>query len=101
MKDYKTFEDLKFEPRKEFGAIGDYSSYQAIIEFDNGYGASVLLGTLFYSNGVDTYEIACLRRDNLCYPEGTSFEDDVLGYRTKEEITELMKEIQDFPTTKE
>ena len=101
MKDYKTFDDLKFEQRKDFLSFGDERAYQAVIEFENGYGVSVLLGTLFYSNGVDTYEIACIKNDHCVYPKGSSFEYDVIGYRTKDEITELMKEIQELPINKE
>ena len=94
MKDYKTFDDLVFEPH----AIG--SGTHAILEFSNGYAVSVICGEIFYSNGIDTYEIACLKDGYCFYPNGTSFEDDVCGYRTKDEITELMKEIQDLPSLK-
>ena len=92
MKQYKTFEDLVFKPHPRL-----HSGLQATLEFDNGYGASVLIGDLFYSDGAFTYEIACMKDGSCAYPKGSSFEDDVLGYRGPEEITELLKEIQDLP----
>lgn len=58
------------------------NQYSARIEFDNGYFISVKLGTMFHSNGVDTYEVY----SNL---DRTS-----LDYLTSEEITEYMIKIQ-------
>ena len=97
--EYKTFNDLEFKAHPNFPR----NAKQASIFFPNDYGASVVIGSMLYSNGVDTYEIACLHKDDknpmgwtLVYPENTSFEYDVRGYCTKEEITKLMKEIQDY-----
>lgn len=67
---YKIFEDLVFE-KHDFHKLADamgesYPSYkesktcyQAKIDFENGLHCSVVIGTPFYSNGVDTYEV-CL-----------------------------------------
>lgn len=85
----KTFEDLKFKPHG--WAIG---AKHAVLHFNNGYGCSVLLGEDFYSNGIDTYELAVLYNDLLCYD--TSITDDVLGYLTKEEVTIVMRKIQEL-----
>lgn len=91
----KTFDDLEF--REHHIATGlksinhlmhkdIYSKYkdakQAIIKFDNEKVLSVLLGEMFYSNGIDTYEAMDLS------------EDEPKGYLTKEEVTEYMKELQ-------
>ena len=66
------------------------------MQFDNGYGISVLLGGYgIYSNGIDTYEVAILYDDELCYDSGLC--DDILGYQTESEITELMAKIQSLP----
>lgn len=51
----KTFKNLVFESH------GSGFGQQAILEFDNGYGVSVLFGDKFYSNGIDTYELAVLK----------------------------------------
>ena len=36
-------------------------SKQAKMDFENGYGISVLFGSMFYSNGIDTYEVGILK----------------------------------------
>ena len=83
----KTFKDLDFKERDD-GLSGTYAQ----ITFDNGYGASVLLGDAFYSNGVDTYELAVLNNGNLDY--STSITTDVLGGQTEQEVNEALKQIQ-------
>lgn len=68
------------------------------MDFENGFGVSVLFGDVWYSDGITTYEVGIVRHGNLCYntsinPDG----DAVLGYRTKEEVTEIMRKVQEFP----
>lgn len=89
----KTFNDLVFGQHIN-PSIDDVT--QARMQFDNGYGISVLLGGEgIYSNGFDTYEVAILYNDELCYDSGLC--DDVLGHQTESEITELMEKIQQLP----
>lgn len=90
----KTFEDLEFEPHitdKE-GMVAFKGHKHAKLEFDNGYGVSVLFGGMFYSNGIDTYELAMLKGNKLHYCDVV--DNDVLGYLRDDEVTEKMKEIQ-------
>lgn len=88
----KDFKDLQFS--SHFAGTGQQSQ----LFFKNGYGVSVVFGSLFYSNGVDTYEIAVTKGNkkewNLCYT--THVTDDVIGYQTKEEISEIMKKVQEL-----
>ena len=69
MESIKTFKDLKFEMHpilldaksqdtKEMFA----NSKHAVMEFENGYGVSVIFGEQFYSNGIDTYEGCNIKR---------------------------------------
>lgn len=95
-KEYLTFDNLCFSTHLDFK-----DGKHAKILFNNGYGVSVLFGKRFYSDGISTYEVACIKNDYIVYPENTSFEHDVVGYVTKEEVTKLMKEIQDLPKVKE
>ena len=90
----KTFDDLIFEPHEisKCGIDCYQNCKQAVLNFDNRYGVSVLVGTSFYSNGVDTYELAVLLDDELCYP--SEIGNDVLGNITKEEVTEAMIKVQ-------
>lgn len=85
----KTFEDLEFK-KQHYPFLG--TKEQAILNFDNGYGVSVLFGESFYSDGYNTYEMAILKDGNICYDSGIT--EDVLGYITKNEITEYMIKIQ-------
>jgi len=75
---YFTFEDLKFYPhRNGLGGV------QAIMEFDNGHRISVVGGSFgLYGNGTDTFEI------------WRSYDSDVKGYLSKEEVTEEMIDLQ-------
>lgn len=83
MKDVKrkySFSDIEFKPYfteeevnfiKKVRLMSDADkSMQGVVEFENGYGISVLLGRPFLSNGKDTYEVAVtydghiINRDN-------------------------------------
>lgn len=56
---------------------------QATVTFDNGYFLSVIIGKMFYSNGLDTFEAYCSKYDN-----------DPRGYLSQEEVSKYMIEIQ-------
>ena len=90
----KTFNDLKFIEHDMAQAFGK-PAWHAKLKFSNGFEVSVLCGEMFYSNGVDTYELAMLHNDCLCYTEIT--DGDVLGYLSEEEVTKIMKKIQELP----
>jgi hypothetical protein len=56
--------------------------------FENGYGVSVLFGSCFYSNGKDTYEVAVLFDGSI-----TDITDDVMGYLSEYEVSEVMSKV--------
>lgn len=85
----KTFKDLVFRPHG-YSPTGQ----RARIYFRNGYGASVLFGRDFYSDGITTYELAVLKDGDICYD--TPITDDVLGYLTEKEVTETLIKIQNL-----
>lgn len=86
----KTFEDLEF---KLHGWAPD--SFHAVLNFDNNYGVSVLFGDTFYSNtALSTYEVGILYKNFLCYT--IPLTDDVIGYCTESEVTEIMKKVQEL-----
>lgn len=82
----KTFEDLEFKPHP---VPGNTRAYMA---FENDYGISVLFGKDFYLNGIDTYEVAVWYKDEITYD--TDITDDVIPRITKDEVFEIMKQIQ-------
>ena len=86
------FKDLEFKAHL-FDEI-DPTAIQAIINFDNGYGVSVVRGKYFFYCNDNTYEVAILKDGNLCYD--TPIASDVLGYQTKDQITKIMKELQTY-----
>lgn len=96
----KTFEDLVFKPHilaKEAKEIRDdrpevwkqvpslHTNIDALHAkmILNGKELSVIFGEMFYSNGVDTYEAWNQTDDN-----------EPRGYLTKDEVTQMMKEMQ-------
>lgn len=90
----RTFKDLKFEQHSiAKSGLKQYASCkQAIEKFNNGYEVSVLFGNAFYSNGIDTYELAILKDGNLCY--STDITNDVVGYIKEEEVSDIMIKVQ-------
>lgn len=97
-KEYKTFKDLEFKPWcHRLGIIipGFAGGIQAMLEFPNGYGVSVLNGEQFYCDE-NTYEVAVIKGDKVVYPEGICPDGDVLGWRTTKQVTEIMKKVQEL-----
>ncbi len=90
----KTFKDLEFGKHPIAGSNNEYfkSAKHAVMNFDNGYGISVVLGKFAYSNGIDTYEAAVLFKGELTY--NTHITNDVKGHLSEIEVTEMMEQIQ-------
>ena len=104
----KTFDDLVFKPhphavhlKETYGSQPNidpyieerFSGVQSRMEFPNGYEVSVLCGVQFYSNGHDTYEVGVFYRgmDTQFFPTGS-----VAGWKTRDEVTEIMKRVQEL-----
>jgi len=84
----KTFKDLEFKPHP----IGN--GLQATMNFDNDYGVSVVKFNGSYRFNKDLWEVAILYKDALTY--NTDITDDVLGYQTDQDVTDVMKKVQDL-----
>jgi hypothetical protein len=85
----KTFNDLEFKQDNERGLSA------AKVVFENGYGASVVIGEHTYGGRDGLYELAVLGKNGkLAYD--TPITDDVEGYLTQQEVTDLMKLIQEL-----
>jgi hypothetical protein len=84
----KTFNDLEFvEHPNHLGGV------QARIQFDNGYGASVVKTPYTYGGDKGLYELAVLDSEgNLTY--ATSVTNDVIGYLRPEDVTDVLAKIQ-------
>jgi len=83
----KTFNDLEFKQDMLRGLNA------ARIMFDNGYGASVVIGPYTYGGEDGLYELAVLDSNGkLTYD--TPVTDDVEGYLSEEQVTDLLIKIQ-------
>jgi hypothetical protein len=83
----KTFKDLEFKQHPSADGI------ISRIQFDNGYGASVVKTPHTYGGDKGLYELAVLDNEgNLTY--ATSVTDDVIGYLRPEDVTDVMAKIQ-------
>lgn len=86
----KTFEDLNFEYINDSPYL---TGKKSRMSFENGYGISVVSHTHSYGGKNGLYEIAVLdSNDEITYD--TSVTNDVIGYLTEEEVSELMAEVQ-------
>lgn len=88
----KTFKDLVFE-EYSISSLPQYKNAKQSKEtFENNYGVSVIFGSCFYSNGIDTYEVAILYNDEITY--NTNITDGVIGHLTEDEVSEIMIKVQ-------
>lgn len=84
----KTFKDLDFKPHPNH-----LSGVQAVIKFDNGYGASVVCTPYTYGGDRGLYELAVFGKNgHITYD--TPITDDVIGYLKEEEVTKILEQIQ-------
>ena len=84
----KQFKDLEFVKHPSH-----IEGVQARIQFDNGYGASVVKTPYTYGGDRGLYELAVLDSEgHLTY--ATSVTDDVIGYLRPEDVTDVMEKIQ-------
>jgi PII-like signaling protein len=85
----KTFKYLVFEDRPLIMGVASR------IQFDNGYGASVVKGPYTYGGKNGLYEMAILDSNgNLTYD--TPITNDVIGYLSEDEVTDYLKQIQEL-----
>ncbi len=99
------FKDIKFEPHQISVNLQDpwlsdpkyqdtqqmmHEAKQAIYKSDCGLEFSILFGSLFYSNGINTYEIWVANEDNRITLGERYDEPD--GYCTKKEIKKYIKD---------
>jgi hypothetical protein len=84
----KTFNDIEFKSNpmgEEFGIVSR-------TKFDNGYEVSVVKSEYTYGGKDGLYELAVFKNGEICYD--TPITDDVIGYLTTQEVTDIMEQIQ-------
>ena len=91
-KQMKTFKDLTFKEHHL-----DSKGKKAEMYFPNGYGISVvrfkigMLASCTSSDNTD-WEVAVLKENEIYYT--SEITDDVIGFQSNKEVTEIMKKIQ-------
>lgn len=85
-----TFDSLEFRDKPDASR-----GIQAILDFDNGYSASVIKGPYTYGGDEGLYELAVLHGGSIVYD--TPVTNDVEGYLTPEKVTELLQQIEALP----
>lgn len=83
------FKDLEFKKLKRFIGV------QAVVMFENGYGASVVRHQYSYGYEAGLYELAVLNGKG-CITYDTPITDDVCGYLTENEVSSILKQIQEL-----
>jgi len=68
-----------------------------IYEFENGYGASIICHQYSYGGNEGLLELAVLKDGDLCFD--TPVTDDVVGYLTTEQATDILEEIKSLPSS--
>lgn len=89
----KSFDTLVFKSHP-----GLFSTIQAIEFFPNGYGISVINSHWSYGGNDELYECAVLEgnSDDYYITYDTPITNDVIGYCTEEDVSNIMKQIQEL-----
>lgn len=83
------FDEIEFNVHP----MGD--GIQAIVKFDNGYGASIVRHQFSYGGREGLFEMAILGQDgHITYD--TSITNDVIGYLSEQEISDYLKKIKEL-----
>ena len=83
----KQFKDLEFKIHPMGTGI------ISRIQFDNGYGASIVRGNRTYGGDKDLYELAVLDNEGRVTYD-TPITNDVIGYLRPMDVTDVMEKIQ-------
>ena len=81
-----TFDDLKFEPTKLTKGV------KAVVEFPNGYGASIVQTELSYGGKDGMYELAVLDNGHITYD--TEITNNVIGFLSPPEVMDYLDKIE-------
>ena len=87
--DTTVFEELNFQTHPT--GMGQ----QCIVQFSNGYGASIVQGPHTYGGKDGLYELAVFGKDgHITY--STPITDDVLGYLSEQEVEKTLLDIKNL-----
>jgi hypothetical protein len=87
-----TFKDLEFIETNDLF----YNGIQCRVQFDNGYGASIVSHNYSYGGKEGLYELAVLNENGNIHYDNPVANGNVRGYLNESEVTELLKQIQEL-----
>jgi len=87
-KEINSFEDLVFKPHRN----GMEGAVQSQHDLPNGITISVVGGQGLYGDGIESFEIAAWRKEDIDWLRLSEY-DEVLGWQSKEEVTEAIQKI--------
>ena len=64
------------------------------MQFDNGFGVSVVKNEYTYGGRVGLWEVAILKNDVIAYD--TRIGKNVIGWCTEDDVTRIMKQVQEL-----
>ena len=79
---------------KEVNPLSPHGGVQKVYEFDNGYGASVIMGPQSYGFSKGLWELAVLQNGSLRYD--TPITNDVIGHLNEEEVNNYLNLIKEL-----
>ncbi len=85
------FMALEFKPHPNAPGV------RAVMQFENGYRASVIRTAYSYGGDRGLYELAVMDSEGLVYD--TPITNDVEGYLSEADVDRLLGEIRDLPST--
>jgi len=88
MKEIKCFDDLVFGPHRNKME----GSVQALHELPNGITISVVGGQHLYGDGIEDFEVGAWQTKGGDWIR-LSEHDDVVGWASKEEVTEIIQKV--------
>jgi hypothetical protein len=87
----KQFKDLEFKAHPMAEGLNGIISR---IQFDNGFGASVVKHQYSYGGDRGLYELAVLDSNGEVHYDNSVANGDVIGYLRPEDVTDVMEKIQ-------
>jgi len=78
----------------EFKELPDLSGIYCRIQFENGFGASIVNHKYSYGGKDGLYELAVLGSDGEIHYDNTVANGDVLGYLSEDDVERYLKEIK-------
>jgi len=91
-----SFYDLQFS---SWMGENSYWRMNAVYNFPNGYGVSVVFGPGSYGADEGKFELAVLKNGFLCYDSGIT--DDVIGYLEVDQVSDVMNKVEQLEPTDE